>query len=54
MKKPRKCPTCGSTDVIEIVYGYPSYEAFIQAEKGEIKLGGCCIDGDSPKWYCKR
>ncbi len=40
------CPKCGSTKTVPILYGYPSYEAFEAAERGEILLGGCeLIDG---------
>ena len=40
------CPKCGSTKTVPILYGYPSYEAFEAAERGEILLGGCeMIDG---------
>jgi hypothetical protein len=40
--------------VIPIVYGFPSHELFEEAEKGLVKLGGCCVKQDSPEWYCKR
>jgi len=40
--------------VIPIVYGYPGPELFEQAEKGLVKLGGCCVEPDNPEWYCKR
>lgn len=40
------CPKCRSTKTAPILYGYPSYEAFEAAERGEILLGGCeMIDG---------
>lgn len=52
MKK-KKCPNCNSTKIIRIVYGYPSAEAGEKAEKGLIKLGGCCVDESSPQWHCK-
>lgn len=42
-----KCPTCGSQEVISIVYGYPSGDQYDELMgkhiKGEIFLGGCCI-----------
>ena len=37
------CEKCRDK-VVPIVYGYPSPETFKKAERGEIKLGGCCID----------
>jgi len=51
-KKP-KCPNCGSKNVIPIVYGLPEHEAFEREKRGEIILGGCLIDFDSPNWHCK-
>lgn len=51
-----KCPKCNSADVAEICYGYPGPDAMDDIEKelkeGKIKLGGCCIEPDSPKWEC--
>jgi hypothetical protein len=32
------CPRCGSADVVSILYGMPTAEAFEEAERGE--LGG--------------
>ena len=52
MKK-SECPKCGSSNVIKIIYGLPSYELFQDAEKGKVKLGGCIIREDNPNWYCK-
>lgn len=55
-KRPPKtnCPKCGSKkDVIQIAYGYPTAQTMKEAEKGNIKLGGCCISDVDPQWYCK-
>ena len=49
-----KCPNCGSTDYIPIVYGLPTSEGFDQDEKGEIILGGCCVFPNSKKKCCKK
>lgn len=49
----RKCPKCGSSKVIKILYGMPTYESFQLAEEGKIKLGGCCITGLDPEYFCK-
>ena len=49
----KKCPACASLNVINILYGMPNEEAFLAAEKGEIKLGGCVISGFDPEYYCK-
>lgn len=49
------CPKCHSKqDVIRIVYGLPKKEAFDEAEKGNIWLGGCMVDDCSPLHYCKK
>ncbi len=47
------CPKCGSSNSIKIVYGLPIYEAGLKAQEGKIKLGGCCITGDNPEYFCK-
>lgn len=41
--------------MIPIVYGYPSVESFEEADKGNIKLGGCefFMDGSDEIAYCK-
>lgn len=50
--KPNKCPSCGSPKVVRILYGMPSYEAFLEAEAGKIILGGCVVSDNDPKWGC--
>ena len=40
-------------DGIRIVYGMPDHEAFLLAEEGKIKLGGCCVSISDPEYYCK-
>lgn len=47
------CPECGSENVVPIVYGLPSWEAWEEELEGKIRLGGCCISEDSPKYACK-
>jgi len=47
-----QCPYCGSSPVIPIVYGYPSFQLFQQAEEGKVKLGGCEVREDNPKKFC--
>ncbi len=48
-----ECPKCRSTNVIPIVYGFPSEELFERADRGEVKLGGCVIEDDNPNYFCK-
>lgn len=35
-----KCPACGSRDTVRILYGEPTYEAYLASEQGELILGG--------------
>jgi len=48
-----KCPKCKSTRVIPIVYGLPTPEAEEEEKKGLIRLGGCIVSKEFPKWHCK-
>jgi hypothetical protein len=49
-----KCPKCGNKkDVIPIIFGFPMQKTMDKAERGEVKLGGCCIGNNDPQWYCK-
>ena len=47
-----KCPKCDSDKVVQIVFGYPSDELFESADRGEVSLGGCCVEVDDPEWHC--
>jgi hypothetical protein len=49
----KKCPACGSTNTVKILYGMPTHEAFEAAERGEIVLGGCCVSDTNPTRHCK-
>lgn len=48
-----RCPKCGSMNTVKICYGLPTKETIELAELGKIALGGCMVDDDSPKHYCK-
>jgi len=50
---PEACPACGSTDIVPIVYGYPSLRLFERAQRGEVALGGCCVTGSDPTRSCQ-
>ena len=53
MNKKRKfCPNCGSSDIWTIVHGLISDIDEKKLEKDKIKLGGCLISKNSPKWNC--
>lgn len=47
------CPYCREKDeVIPILYGFPTHEAFKKADRGEVYLGG--LDISPYNYYCKR
>lgn len=49
------CPQCGrGPHVVPIVYGLPTSEGFEADRAGGIRLGGCVIERDSPRWYCRQ
>lgn len=50
-RKPCKCPHCGGK-VVRIIYGEPTPETFEKADRGELVIGGCCINEESPDWEC--
>lgn len=47
-----KCPSCGSSKVLPIVYGLPSLDLMRDVERGRVALGGCCISDNDPEWRC--
>lgn len=47
------CPECGTTDPIEILYGFPSSEMMEAADNGFIALGGCIIAPENPAYRCR-
>jgi hypothetical protein len=49
----KRCPKCGSLNTVKILYGFPTYEAFLLSKEGKIKLGGCCVTGSDPEFFCK-
>ena len=50
----KTCPIClKSKHVIPIKYGMPTKKMFGQAKHGKFRLGGCIINEDNPKFYCK-
>jgi len=51
----KKCPVClRSNPILPITYGMPTPKMFKKARKGKMYLGGCVIEENSPKFYCKR
>jgi hypothetical protein len=52
--KNKKCPKCGSRNVLLIHYGYiDDSDVTQQIENGDFASGGCLIEDDSPKWECR-
>jgi hypothetical protein len=54
IKKPDKCPECGSGKIAEILYGLPVFSPGLEKKINEdkITLGGCCVSGNEPSWNC--
>ena len=48
----RKCPECGGAG-LRIVYGMPSLELAQAADRGELVIGGCVINGHEPDGQCR-
>jgi hypothetical protein len=47
-----RCPSCGSTDVITILWGLrPPPDPELERQ-GKIVLGGCCVTDDDPDYRC--
>ena len=46
------CPECKQKAGVNIVYGYPSVELSEKVERGEIAMGGCCVEEDQPQRRC--
>jgi hypothetical protein len=53
IERPPQCPHCGSGKVVPIAYGLPTSGAGEESKRGEIVLGGCCVSGDDPEWFCR-
>ena len=45
------CPNCGN-EMVDIIYGMPSSEAFEDCENKKLFLGGCLIDDNQPVYHC--
>jgi hypothetical protein len=53
---PPPCPTCGSTDIGPVLYGFPGPEMWSASREGRIRLGGCVIGPQadwSDDWFCR-
>ena len=36
-----------------IEYGMPGLELIEMENRGEVKVGGCIVMPDNPRWHCK-
>ncbi len=52
MTKNPPCPQCAGEAVL-ILYGFPTPSDGEAEKRGEIHLGGCVVDEDSPAWRCR-
>ena len=52
---PVGCSSCGGKLFGSYLYGLiaPDEDLFGQMDRGEFRLGGCCIEPDSPRWFCR-
>ncbi len=48
-----KCPKCGQTTGVRIIFGYPGPDLCEAAKRGEIELGGCCVTDNDPNFHYK-
>lgn len=46
------CERCGAM-LTPIVYGYPTFDTFEAAERGEVVLGGCVVWDGQPRNVCR-
>ena len=47
-----RCPECNSTNVLQILYGYPTEEDLKKAAEGKVILEGCIDTLNPPQWKC--
>ena len=51
-ERPEICPECGSSRILEFLYGEVGPEIAQVPGYDKIALGGCVIEQDSPAWKC--
>jgi transposase-like protein len=47
------CPSCTTTNPLEILYGSPSDEMQLAEFTGAIALGGSIVNGADPAYRCR-
>ena len=50
---PGRCPDCGTTEALPIVYGAPSEEMIIASQLQKIVLGGPDEPEHAAQWRCQ-
>ena len=50
----RRCPICGGNNTARILWGLPAWTPELEEKLNNksIVLGGCCISGNDPSYYC--
>ena len=51
--QPGRCPNCGDTGPIPIIYGAPSQEMAIAARLGQIVIDEESPSPEAPLWACQ-
>lgn len=49
---PDICPVCCNGNVVKVLYGEPTPEAWRDHLNGKLMIGGCCVFEDSPTHQC--
>jgi hypothetical protein len=47
------CPACGSTDVAQLIWGLPSFEAVERMAGRQVEFAGCDIPPDRADYHCQ-
>lgn len=47
-----RCPECKQKTGVSIIYGHPTEEAFEEAERSNVVLGGCIPESGAPDRQC--
>lgn len=46
------CPNCGAREGVPITYGEPGPDMIDAHHRGDIVIGGCCLEDGQPTWAC--
>ncbi|MEJ2078016.1 MAG: hypothetical protein P8020_09585 [Acidobacteriota bacterium] len=53
MRRSRRCPRCGSEQVIRITSALPGSELATRVYRDEVYVGGSGVDDETPEWHCR-